>query len=133
MKNENKPFEYTYSAKEQTEIKKIREKYLQPEKEEDDKMERVRRLDESVTKKATSVALIIGIIGALVMGTGMSFIMTDLGEIIGTPLDMIIGIVLGLIGMVGVAMAYPIYQYVIKVQKKRVAPEIIRLTDELMK
>ncbi|MBE5882798.1 MAG: hypothetical protein E7289_10915, partial [Lachnospiraceae bacterium] len=79
---ENEAFCYTYSAKEQEEIKNIRKKYATPEASED-KMERLRRLDKSVTDKATTKSLIVGIIGALIMGTGMSLVMTDLGEIFG--------------------------------------------------
>ena len=79
---ENEAFCYTYSAKEQEEIKNIRKKYAVPEASED-KMERLRRLDKSVTDKATTKSLIVGIIGALIMGTGMSLVMTDLGEIFG--------------------------------------------------
>ena len=84
-------------------------------------------------KKATMSAIIVGLIGALVMGTGMSLLMTDLGEILGLSQVMIPGIVIGVIGMIGVGLAYPIYNYVTKKERERVAPEIIRLTDELMK
>ena len=62
--NENKGFQYTYSAREQAELKRIREKYT-PSTEAEDKMERLRRLDASVTQKAQTIALIFGIIGAL--------------------------------------------------------------------
>ena len=78
---ENEAFCYTYSAKEQEEIKNIRKKYATPEASED-KMERLRRLDKSVTDKATTKSLIVGIIGALIMGTGMSLVMTDLADLI---------------------------------------------------
>ena len=64
---ENKEsFNYTYSAKEQEEIKRIRKKYTAPAAEED-KMAQLRRLDASVYSKATTVALVVGIIGALIM------------------------------------------------------------------
>ena len=65
--NENNGFQYTYSAKEQAELKRIREKYTPPT-ETEDKMERLRRLDASVTQKAQIVALIFGVIGALILG-----------------------------------------------------------------
>ena len=80
---ENKEsFSYTYSAKEQEEIMAIRKKYAAPE-ETEDKMALLRRLDAAVTKKATIISLVLGIIGALVMGTGMSLVMTDIGKMIG--------------------------------------------------
>lgn len=130
--NDNK-FEYTYSSKEQEEVKRIREKYSQKAVEQPNKMEQLRRLDESVTRKATSKALVVGIIGAIIMGTGMSLVMTDLGSSLGTVASTVIGIVTGIVGMVGVALAYPLYNRTIKKERKRIAPEIIRLTDELMK
>lgn len=135
MSDENKSFEYTYSAKEQAEIKNIRERYIKPQDTEADKMEQLRRLDASVTKKGTLAALLVGIIGALVMGIGMSLIMTDFSKILGEYQDhaMLIGIIVGVVGMVGVILAYPIYNRITKKERKRIAPEIIRLTDELMK
>lgn len=128
MNNEtnNEVFEYNYSAKEQEEIKKIRERYL-PREEKEDKMETLRRLDESVTRKGTVVALIAGILGSLVMGAGMSCVMVWGGSLT------IPGIIIGVIGMVGVALAYPLYMSVTKKEREKIAPEIIRLTDELMK
>lgn len=130
---DNKPFEYTYSAKEQAEIKKIRDKYAAPQTDEMDKMERLRRLDASVTKKGAVASLIVGIVGAIVMGSGMSLVMTDIGATLGIADSMLIGIIVGVIGMVGVALAYPVYDVMTKKQRKKVAPEIIRLTDELLK
>ena len=122
---ENSAFKYTYSAKEQEEIKKIREKYAPATGSQEDKMEKLRRLDSSVTQKGTIVSLVIGIISALILGTGMSIVMVfD---------KMLIGIGVGSIGLVGVSLAYPIYGRIIQKERKKVAPEIIRLTDELMK
>lgn len=131
MSREDNSFEYTYSAKEQAEIKKIRERYATPQKAEVDKLEQLRRLDESVTKKGSVAALVIGIISAVVMGTGMSLVMTDIGG--GNPYATAIGIAIGAIGMLGVVLAYPVYNHIIKKERERVAPEILRLTDELMK
>ena len=130
---ENKEsFEFTYSAKEQEEIKKIRNKYTAPE-ETEDKMAQLRRLDASVYSKATTAALVIGIIGALVMGLGMSIVMTDIGAALGTILAMIVGVGIGVIGIVLVCLAYPMYTRTLKKEREKIAPEILRLTDELMK
>ena len=130
---ENKEsFNYTYSAKEQEEIKAIRKKYVTPE-ETEDKMAQLRRLDAGVYSKATTVSLIVGVIGALIMGIGMSLVMTDIGEVLGTVLAMIIGISVGIVGIVLVCLAYPIYNRTLKKEREKIAPEIIRLTDELMK
>ena len=137
MKNEhNKPngFSYTYSANEQAEIKKIREKYTLPTKAEDT-MARLRRLDAGVTNTAQAVSLIFGVIGTLILGFGMSLCMTDLGEILNLngTLSMVIGIIIGVVGGVSASLAYPIYNAIVKAKRKKLAPVIIRLTDELMK
>ena len=131
---DNNQFKYNYSAKEQAELKRIRDKYTAPTKEED-KMARLRRLDASVTNTAQAVALTFGIIGALMLGFGMSLCMTDLGEILGSYKDMamVIGIIVGVVGGVLASLAYPIYNAIVKAKRKKLAPEIIRLTDELMK
>ena len=130
---ENKEgFEFTYSAKEQEEIKRIRKKYATPV-EEEDKMAQLRRLDAGVYSKATTAALVIGIIGALVMGLGMSLVMTDIGAALGTILAMIVGVGIGVIGIVLICLAYPMYTRTLKKEREKIAPAIIRLTDELMK
>lgn len=135
MENKEKDtFNYTYSAKEQEEIKAIRKKYAAPEQAED-KMAQLRRLDAAVTQKATTVSLVFGIIGALILGIGMSLAMTDIGKMIGLAggMAMLIGILIGIVGIVLVCVAYPIYNCIIKKEREKIAPEIIRLTDELMK
>ena len=137
MDNNNKEkdaFTYTYSAKEQAELRRIRDKYTAPT-EVEDKMARLRRLDQSVTNTAQTVALVFGVIGTLILGSGMSLCMTDLGEILNLngTLSMVIGIIIGVVGGVSASLAYPIYNAIVKAKRKKLAPEIIRLTDELMK
>lgn len=130
---ENKEgFSFTYSAAQQQEVENIRKKYLPME---ENKMEQLRKLHNSASKKAQAWAIAIGVIGALILGTGMSFAMTDLAEILGSYREfaMFIGIVIGIVGMVLVALAYPTYNRVLKKERQRIAPEILRLTDELMK
>ena len=127
---ENKEgFRFTYSAEQQKEIEAIRKKYLPKE---ESKMEQLRRLHAIPTQKAQACAIALGVIGALIMGTGMSLAMTDIGAALGS-LSMVIGIVIGIVGMVLVALAYPLYNRVLKKQREKIAPEILRLTDELMK
>jgi len=127
-------FTYKYSAKEQAELKRIRDKYTAPT-EDEDKMARLRRLDASVTNKAQAVAVTFGIIGTLILGFGMSLIMTDFSEIlgIGEALALVIGIPVGIVGGILASLAYPIYNAIVRSKRKKLAPEIIRLTDELMK
>ena len=126
---ENKEgFSFTYSAEQQKEIEAIRKKYLPKE---ESKMEQLRRLHAIPTQKAQAASLAVGVIGALIMGTGMSLAMTDIGAALG-GLAMVIGIVIGIVGMVLVALAYPLYNRVLKKQREKIAPDILRLTDELM-
>ncbi len=130
--NTDTGFKYTYSAKEQDEIKRIRQKYQSQEKE---GMTRLRKLDASATSKATVIALVLGIVGALILGTGMSLVMTDLPALLGMTgmTNMIVGIIAGVLGIILVALAYPVYSKVLKREREKIAPEILRLTDELMK
>ena len=65
MENKNETFTYTYSAKQQEEIRNIRSKYLPKE---EDKMEQLRRLDRSASKKGTVVSVTLGVIGCLLLG-----------------------------------------------------------------
>lgn len=124
----NEDFRYTYSAERQQEIERIRQKYLPPE---EDKMERLRKLHHGATQKAQSAAISIGILGALIMGTGMSLCMTQLGAALGV-FAMGVGIAVGIAGMVLVALAYPVYNRVLKKERRRIAPEVLRLTEELL-
>lgn len=130
---ENQTFEYTYCAKEREEIKAIRQKYAAQEQPED-KLAALRRLDAQVTEKATVVSLVLGILGALIMGSGMSLAMTDIGEVFGLNATqaMLVGIGVGVVGMVMAGMAYPAYNRMVKKQREKIAPEILRLTDELL-
>ena len=122
-------FEYTYSAQQRSEVEAIRKKYLPKE---EDKMEQLRRLHNSTTQKARAASISLGIVGALVLGSGMSLCMTELGAALG-PFAMILGILIGLMGLIMVALAYPLYNRVLKKERQRIAPEILRLTDELLK
>ena len=126
---ENNSFEYTYCAERQQEIEAIRKKYLPKE---EDKMEQLRRLDAIPQQKAQTKSLCVGILGALIMGTGMSLAMTDIGAALGS-LAMILGVVIGLMGMVLAALAYPVYNRTLTKAQQKIAPEVLRLTEELMK
>jgi len=126
---QNQSFEYTYSARQQQEVEAIRKKYLPKE---EDKMEQLRRLHYSATQKAQAASIAIGVLGALILGTGMSLCMTDLGAVLG-HMAMVIGILVGGLGLVMVALAYPLYNRVLRRERQRIAPEILRLSEELLK
>lgn len=134
MQNNNQSFQFTYSAEEQEEIKKIRNKYIEPQQTEDTAT-LIKKLDESAYKKPTTAALCVGVIGALVLGTGMSLTMTDIGTKIGlqSNVSMLVGVITGVIGIVAVSLTYPLYSRILKKERKKIAPEIIRLSDELIK
>ena len=125
---ENHSFEYTYSAQQQREVEDIRKKYLPKE---EDKMAQLRKLHAIPTQKAQAASLAVGVIGALIMGTGMSLAMTDIGAALGI-FAMVLGIFVGIVGMVLVALAYPLYNRVLKTQREKIAPDILRLSDELL-
>ena len=118
-------FRYTYSAKEQEEVKRLREKYAPQPVAVEDKLATLRRLDEGVTQKAMAYSLTLGIIGTLIMGTGMCCVLVWS--------QMLIGIPVGLLGILGVVLAYPLYNRILKTERARIAPEVLRLTDELLK
>lgn len=122
--NNKDSFSYTYSAGEQEEIKRIREKYLPKEA---DRMQQIRDLDKSVTTKGTVLSLILGVLGTLVMGLGMSMCL-----VWGEKL-FVMGVIIGALGIAALSIAYPVYSYITKKEKERVAPLILSLTEELMK
>ena len=127
-------FNYTYSAKEQAEIKAIRQKYIAPA-EDEDKMTQLRRLDASVTQGAQAVAILLGVIGTLILGAGMSLCLVEFESFLGVQKEvaMAVGIGIGVVGGVLASLAYPVYNAVVKHRRKKLAPEIIRLADELLK
>ena len=116
-------FQYTYSAPEQSEVKKIREKYLPKEM---TKMDQLRALDASVTRRGNVVSIVHGILFTLLLGLGMSCCMVWAGS------WFLPGIVIGCVGLAGVAATYPIYSHIVKQDKAKLAPEILRLTEELI-
>lgn len=117
-------FSYTYSAGQREEIKAIRSKYLPKE---EDKMETLRRLDAGASSKGSTAALCVGILSALTLGIGMCCTM------VWADRWFVPGILIGLLGIAGIVSAYPLYLRVTQKEREKIAPEIIRLTDELMK
>jgi uncharacterized membrane protein YeaQ/YmgE (transglycosylase-associated protein family) len=122
MDIKNETFNYNYSSKQQEEIQRIREKYVPKE---ENKMEQLRHLDESATKPGTIAALAVGIIGTLLLGVGMCC------SLVWAESYFIVGIVIGVIGIAVLVAAYPLYMYITKKQREKIAPEILKLTEEL--
>lgn len=115
-------FEYTYSAPEQEEIRRIRQKYIPQEQ---TPLEKLRKLDAQAERPGTITALILGIIGTLIFGTGMCCCL-----VWGLYL---MGIVVGVAGLAMLGLAYPAYVRITKKQREKIAPVILALTEELGK
>lgn len=122
-------FKMTYSVGQQEEIQSIRKKYMPKE---EDKLEQLRAIDAAVNRKAAIYSMTVGIVGTLILGVGMSLSISDFGNILGKA-AFLLGIVIGVIGIVQIAIAYPVYNHVLKKERKNAASKIISLTDELMK
>jgi|LSQX01.1.fsa_nt_gb hypothetical protein len=122
IESQNEQFHYTYSVKQQEEVKRIRQRYSPCE---EDKMEQLRKLDADATKPGTIVAIIVGVVGMLLLGLGMSCVL------VWTHL-FVLGIVVGVIGFAGMALALLVFNVMTKKQREKITPEIMRLTDELM-
>ena len=120
---EKEVFEYTYSAPANSEVARIREKYLPKEV---TKLDQLRALDASVTKRGNAISIAHGILYSLILGLGMSCCMVWAGT------WFVPGIVIGCIGLAGVGATYPIYQHIVKREREKVAPEILRLSEELI-
>ena len=122
MDQNEETFEYRYSANQQEEIEAIRRKYLPKE---EDKMEQLRQMDKRVSRKGTIISIIIGVIGCLLLGIGMCCTMEWAGR------WFVPGIIIGVIGIVMIALAYPLYERITKKERKKIAPLILKLADEL--
>lgn len=122
--NEMQGFEYTYSAKDQQEIDKIRKKYLPKE---ENKLETLKKLDRDAEKPGTIISIVVGVIGTLLMGVGMccTMVWTD------TIFVFVLGIIIGIIGMAVLAVAYPLYRAITKRERAKIAEKIIQLSEEL--
>lgn len=120
---EKEVFEYTYSAPQQREVRKIREKYLPREV---TKLDQLRALDAAVTRRGTAVSLVHGILCVLILGLGMSCCL------VWADTWFVPGILIGCAGLAGIAATYPIYSRIVKQDREKIGPEILRLSEELI-
>lgn len=115
-------FNYTYSAQRQQEIDAIRKKYL-PQEEQENKLDQLRKLDSSVGTRALITSMALGIFSALVFGVGMCcFLVWN---------KFILGALLCVVGVVGMLVAPWLYRKLVEKRRQQIAPEILRLTEEL--
>ena len=127
MNNDDNKFSYTYSApteEERREIDSIRQRYVKQERNEESKLERLRKLDGKVRNPATIIALVFGIVGLLTLGLGLTCV---LEWNLWTE-----GIVFMIVGFIPVALAYPIHGLILARNRKKYGDEIIKLTEELL-
>jgi len=111
-------------------VQKIRTQYTEKEH---TQLDELKKLDIKVKRPANAFAYSFGTVSAIVMGGGMSLVMTDIGEVVGLSDALIPGIVIGIVGMIPLGFAYPAYNRILKKERQRIAPEIFRLSEALMK
>ena len=125
---ENDTFRYSYSSSLQEELKDIKKKYAgQPESQEEDQLELLRKLDKSSTRKSTIVSIVMGAAGCLIMGIGMCCTM------VWAAAMFLPGIIIGVIGIAMMAAAYPVYVRITKRERARIAPQVLDIIEKLSK
>ena len=108
---------------------KIRTQYMEKQSTE---LDALRKLDARVKRPANVFAYIFGILSAIIMGSGMSLVMTEIGAILGLSSVMIPGIAIGVVGLVMALINYPIYKGILNSRKAKYAPEILALSEKIM-
>lgn len=111
-------------------VQKIRTQYTEKQHSEIDAL---KELDSKVKRPANAFAYIFGSIAAIIMGSGMSLVMTDIGNTIGVESPMVPGIVIGIIGMLMAIVNYPVYKRILSSRRRKYADKIIALSDKIMK
>ena len=111
-------------------VQKIRTQYTEKEH---TGLDELKELDKKVKRPANVFAYIFGSISAIIMGSGMSLVMTDIAETVGIQNPMLYGIVIGIIGMFMAIINYPIYKGILGSRRKKYADKIIALSDKIMK
>ena len=108
---------------------KIRTQYMEKQSTE---LDALRELDSKVKRPANIFAYVFGSISAIIMGAGMSLVMTDIGATLGLESAMIPGIVIGIIGMILALINYPIYKGILGSRKKKYGAKILELSEKIM-
>ena len=110
-------------------VQKIRTQYTEKE---NTQLDALKALDKKVKKPANVFAIVFGSISAIVMGSGMSLVMTDIGSVIGIASPLVPGIIIGVVGLLMAIITYPMYKKILNSRKKKYADEIIKLSDSIM-
>ncbi|MBQ4037070.1 MAG: hypothetical protein IJC84_02985 [Clostridia bacterium] len=109
-------------------VQKIRTQYTDKEH---TALDELKELDAKVKRPANVLAYVFGSISAIIMGSGMSLVMTDIASVIGLADPMLWGIVIGVIGMLMAIVNYPVYKGILGKRRKKYADKIIALSDKL--
>lgn len=109
-------------------VQKIRTQYVEKEH---TALDELKALDAKVKRPANVFAYVFGSIAAIVMGSGMSLVMTDIGAMVGVPQPMIVGIVVGVIGLGLALLTYPIHKTILNARRKKYAEKILALSDSI--
>lgn len=110
-------------------VQKIRTQYTEKETTE---LDGLKALDKRVKRPATIFAYVLGALGAIIMGMGMSLVMTDIGETLGISAPTVPGVIIGAVGFLLALATYPLYAKILRARKAEFAPEIMRLSDSLI-
>ncbi len=111
-------------------VQKIRTQYTEKEH---TCLDELKALDAKVKRPAGVFAYVFGSISAIIMGSGMSLVMTDISETVGIQNPMLYGIVIGIVGMFMAIINYPVYKGILGSRRKKYADRIIALSDRIMK
>ena len=111
-------------------VEKIRSQYTQ---EQHTELDALKALDARVKRPANVFGFTWGTIGSVVMGAGMSLVMTEIGAVLGLEETMVPGIAVGVAGMVMALTTWPIYQKILTSRKKKFAEQIMELSERIMK
>ena len=90
-------------------------------------------MDKKVKRPVNVFAYTYGSVSAIIMGAGMSLVMTEIGAMIGLTNTMVPGIIIGIVGMVMSLLNYPLFKKMLNARKKKYAPEILKLSEKIMK
>lgn len=108
---------------------KIRTQYVEKQATEIDEL---RELDARVKRPANVFAYVFGVLAAIVMGCGMSIIMTDIGDTLNIGNTMTVGIIIGSVGLIMALINYPIYNGILGARKKKYSEQILKLSDKIL-
>ncbi len=112
-------------------VQKIRTQYMEKDSSEKN-LDLLRELDAEVKRPANVFGYVFGSISAIVMGAGMSLVMTDIGQQLGISNTMPMGIVIGVVGMLMAIATYPIYKNILASRKEKYADRILELSEKIM-